>query len=244
MHVYIFDEFLNTKRYEKTVAAIETRITDLGLQGKNRHVGTLKSLASVVADELRNTPTTLVAVGNDATFSQIINAVKDRNITVGYIPVGTKHVELARFLGIENEEHACTTLSARLIEAVRPGLCNRAGIFIRQARIPTAETLLEINGLYTLHPDAGGTVSIHAAGARTPGTLDVRIDIEQRSLFRGSTESRSCIASKTVILNNNQDLPLVLDEAIQEKTPVEITVAPFTMKLIVGKNRQLTTAQS
>lgn len=238
MHVYIFDEFLNAKKYEKTVAGIETRITDLGLQGKNRHVGTLKSLASIVNDELRTNPTTLIAVGNDQTFGHILNAVKDLPITLGYIPVGTKGVDLARFLGIESEEQACTVLSARLTEPVRPGLCNNSGLFLRQAHIPSGETLMEINGNYTLDLAPGGLVTFYAAGGRIPDTLDIHIDIEGRSFFRAGEPSHSRISAKTVILNNNNHLPLILDNAVEEKTPAEISIAPFTVTVIVGKSRQ------
>ena len=34
MHVYIYDSFLNHKKFEKIIARIETRVTDLGLNGK------------------------------------------------------------------------------------------------------------------------------------------------------------------------------------------------------------------
>lgn len=241
MHIYIFDEFLSANKYQKVVAAIETRITDLGLQGKNRHVGTLKSLASIVSDELRTTPTTIVAVGNDKTFSQVLNTVKHAPVALGYIPIGTKQVDLARFLGIENEEQACTTLSARLIEQLTPALCNRTGLFLHHATIPTKETLMEIDGNYTLNLMPGGVVTFYPHNQRSHNTLDVHIDIEPRSLFRSGEVSKSRISAKTVILNNTNDAPITLDGAITEKTPAEISMAPFSVQLVVGKKRQFNT---
>lgn len=238
MHVYIFDEYLGAKKHQKTAASIETRITDLGLQGKNRHVGTLKSLASIVSDELRSNPTTIIAVGNDATFSQILNTVKDAPTTLGYIPVGVKNVSLARFLGIENEEQACTTLSARLIEEITPGLCNRTGLFLHNATLPTKETLMEINSDYTLTLEPGGTITFYAVNNRAQQSLDVHIDIEARALFRSGEISKSRISAQSVIVNNNDGVPLLLDGAITTKTPAEITTAPFSTRIIVGKKRQ------
>ncbi len=34
MHVYVYDSFLNQKKYDRILARLETRITDLGLNGK------------------------------------------------------------------------------------------------------------------------------------------------------------------------------------------------------------------
>jgi len=148
MHIYIFDQYLNQKKYERIVAKIETRLTDLGLNGKNCHVGPLKSLRSIVVEELRNTPKTIVAVGNNGTLNQVINSIGESDAVVGIIPVGGNN-SIAESFGIKDEDQACNVLSARLMEKIDLGKINNQ-YFLSNARISNKETILEIKGKYTV----------------------------------------------------------------------------------------------
>jgi hypothetical protein len=48
MHIYIYDSFVNQKKYDSTTAKIETRITDLGLNGKIVRLGIIISVEEVI----------------------------------------------------------------------------------------------------------------------------------------------------------------------------------------------------
>jgi len=242
MHIYIYDYFLKQKKYEKIVAKIETRLTDLGLNGKNCHVGPLKSLRSIVADEIKNNPKTVVAVGDNNTLSQTINATKESGAIIGFIPVGTNS-SIAKTMGIENEDQACNILSARLIETIDMGVINDE-YFISSAKIPSQGTIIEINGQYTLEPVGQGIVKITNLGTGEPfdqhnprdGMLEIEIEIKQKGMLTNKVD-QSFIQSRRLIINNLKQKNFIIDESVEIKTPAEIGVIKNGLSLIVGKNR-------
>lgn len=90
MYIYIYDSFVNHKKYEKVLARIETRITDLGLNGKIVRIGIMTSVHDVVENELRKGANTIIAVGNNGIFSQALNSIAKltnvgQNVTLGLI---------------------------------------------------------------------------------------------------------------------------------------------------------------
>ncbi len=242
MHIYIFDYFLNQKKHEKIVAKIETRLTDLGLNGKNCHVGPLKSLTSIVRDELKNNPKTIIAVGNNSTLNQIINATNDSSIPVGIIPVGSNN-SIAKSFGIKDEDDACNILSARLIETIDLGKINDQ-YFISSAHIQNKETVIEINNQYTIEPTGPGKIEIinldinktSEKSNPTDGLLEILISVIQKGLLNKNLD-KSFIQTNNIIVNNLIHKNFIIDEAIEIKTPVQIGTARNRLKVIVGKER-------
>jgi len=242
MHIYIFDYFLNQKKYERTVAKIETRLTDLGLNGKNCHVGPLKSLTSIVRDELRNNPKTIIAVGNNQTLNQIINATIDSGIPIGIIPVGNNN-SIAKAFGINGEDDACNILSARLVETIDLGKINDQ-YFISSAQIQNKETVIEINNKYTIEPTGVGKIEIinldinqnSPKSNPSDGLLEIFITVNQKGILNKSLD-KSFIQTNNVIVNNLIHKNFIIDEAVEIKTPAQIGVARNKLKIIVGKER-------
>ena len=242
MHVYIFDYFLNQKKYDKIVAKIETRLTDLGLNGKNCHVGPLKSLTSIVRDELRNNPKTIVAIGNNNTLNQIINALDDAPIPIGIIPVGNNNL-IAQSFGIKDEDEACNILSARLIETIDLGRINDQ-YFISSAEIQNKETVIEINHKYTIEPTGPGKFKIINLDTQKnspksnpqDGLLELYITVSTKGLITKNTD-QSFIQTNNIIINNLIHKNFLIDNSIEINTPAEIRVIKKGMRLIVGKNR-------
>lgn len=242
MHIYIFDYFLNQKNYETVVAKIETRLTDLGLNGKNCHVGPLTSLKSIVKEEIKNNPKTIVAIGNNSTLNQLINALEESDVAVGIIPVGENN-SIAQIFGIADEEQACNVLSARLVETVSLGKINEQ-YFISSAQITNQETILEINGKYTIEPTGPGLTKIinlntdAASPKNNPrdGRLEIVVSVIKKGLISNSTDI-SFIQTSRLIANNLVHKNFLIDNAIEVATPAEISVVKAGLKIIVGKNR-------
>ena len=96
MHVYIYDTFLSQKKYDSVLARIETRTTDLGLNGKIIRLGLMHSLFDTVENEIKKGAKTITAVGNSELLHKIINIVARlsseniliKNIPLGFIPIG------------------------------------------------------------------------------------------------------------------------------------------------------------
>ena len=163
MHVYIYDDYVSAKKYDNTLAHIETRITDLGLNGKIIRLGVMKNVAEAVAGEIKRGAKTIIAVGNDQTINKIINSVAlfairnqvKATVPLGLITVGDKGNSIAPALGVALDEKGCDALSARRIAKLDLGLAqttNTSGqisnfLFLSQANITCQETFLEINPL-------------------------------------------------------------------------------------------------
>lgn len=238
MHIYIFDSFLKQNKYSKIIAKIETRLTDLGLNGKNCYVGPLKSLRSIVNEELRREPKTMIAVGNDNTFNQLINTIVYENITIGFIPVGTNSI-IADCLGIEDEDQACNVLSARLIERVSLGRINDF-YFILKAIIPTKGTVMEFNGQYTIEIPKPGYVEIVNL------EQDKQVKKEILKTYITTSEGKivkkdlkdSYIPARRILVNNLKNNFFTIDNAQQVDTPAELSKEEDMLSVIAGKGRK------
>jgi len=241
MHSYIFDYFLSQKKYEKIIAKIETRLTDLGLQGKNCHVGPLKSLKSIVKDEIKNNPKTIVAIGDNNTLSQLINSLDGYETTIGIIPIGANN-SLAASFGVDNEDSACNILSARLIETIDVGTINEY-YFISQAKIKNQGTIIEINSRYTVESEGFGDITImnlttnHKDNKKLEyGSLGIYIKIDKKNILQKEIKP-SFIQTNKIIANNLHKHNFILDGAIEIKPPAIFGVKKNALKIIVGKNR-------
>ena len=103
MNIYIYDSFVTEKKHLNTIARIETRLTDLGLNGKIVRLGVMNSVFDIIDNEARKGAKTFVAVGNIRLLSLCINALAflQKNnpaysdLPLGFIPVAKKNNEIA-----------------------------------------------------------------------------------------------------------------------------------------------------
>jgi len=115
MYYYIYDSFLNNKKYDKLLSQIESKVTDLEIKNRIFKMSVLKSVAELVTDAIRKGAKTIVAVGNDSTVNLILNLIADKNIILGIIPIENFSLKknqsmIAEFLGISNPIEACEFL--------------------------------------------------------------------------------------------------------------------------------------
>src|SRR3989338_6071673 len=121
MYFYIYDGSLSEPKHANTLAKIETHLTDLELQGRVGRLGPLKSAKEMVKSAIKAGATTVVAVGNDRTVAEAINAIAENSgVTLGIIPLG-KPGMLADLLGVPEGEAACEVLAARMTAVVALG---------------------------------------------------------------------------------------------------------------------------
>lgn len=243
MNIFIYDSFLNQKKYEKVLARVETRITDLGLNGKISRLSIMKNIKEIVDFESKRGAKTIIAVGNDQTVNQVINSLADYNIPLGIIPIGDNN-DIAKSLAIGMEEAACETLSARLITKL--DLCEaNSTYFLANASIPNSGTSIETNKNYTIEITEPGKTYIVNLMANInnkiktfnpqDGTLELFIDAKKTKLFSKQADQSIFPIKKIKISNKNHNL--LLDGVVEEKTPVEISIIKQKLKVIVGKDR-------
>lgn len=257
MHVYIYDSFLSHKKYDNTLARIETRLTDLGLNGKISRLGVMKNMQSAVENELKTGAKTITAVGNDNTVSQVINAMvkltKERYpkiIPLGIIPVGDNNF-IADNLGIAEEESACDILSARRIEKLDLGQVND-NFFLTNASITSVGTTIEMEKTYSIEiMDMGevNVVNLRTTDKDSPanakfnpqdGILELFIRTKTKKGFLKLTSQEtgeSIFSLKKLNILNSKNYSIILDGHLEVRTPAQISVIKQKLSAIVGKDR-------
>lgn len=243
MFYYFYDSFLNERKYEKTLARIEARIIALGIDGKKRHLSILKDIAELAKEAVKEGAKTIVAIGNDKTFSQMINIVAELNVTLGFIPLG-KPNKISKLLGIPPKETACDILSNRLTEAIDLGKVNHSYFFssleITKSKVifksekyqivPLREQKINISNF----DDAFNEISNPKDGFLELifSPLGLRKHIEEKSLFPiKEIKIESQIKEESVII--------IADQSRILKTPLSVEISPQKLKVIVGRERKL-----
>ena len=112
MYVYLYDDVLRKNRYDSTVKAMETRLTDFGIAGKIIRLTNLSNAEAIVQEEIKRGATAIVVVGNDATFGHVLSRAASCPILFGFLPVGPENT-IASVLGIPTGDSACDVLSRR-----------------------------------------------------------------------------------------------------------------------------------
>jgi hypothetical protein len=257
MHVYIYDSYLSEKKYESTLARIETRTTDLGLNGKIIRLGVMNSVYNAIGDEIRKGAKTIIVVGNIRLLNQGVNAMANcfrlnqanKDVPLGFIPVGKKGNEVADALGTGFAEEACDVIAARRIELIDLGLANQE-YFLTSARISTEKTSVEIDTDYSIEIVEKGEISVvnmplnhNLPGEINPKVNDYLLELLIRTnsginfLSNGNKKIDGSVFPFKKLKIFNPERGVVLDDSITIVTPVEIKVANEKINFIVGKNR-------
>ncbi|PIY96673.1 MAG: hypothetical protein COY66_03710 [Candidatus Kerfeldbacteria bacterium CG_4_10_14_0_8_um_filter_42_10] len=256
MYFYLYDSFLNNKKYVSTLAKIENRLIDLGINGKIDKLSVLKSAQEAIEDSVKNGVDTIVAVGNDKTFAKIVPIVAKQNgLTLGFIPLEDNVI--AKFLGIPTGEKACDTLSSRLIERIDLGKANDF-YFFSELNIPESEDLtLECNGGHfrinsVNHSNVIKICNLTYASLKgnfksrklcdpNDGLLEAIFTPASTGLLGKNQldfNKRSVFPIRKIKIKSDHSLSLVADGETVIKTPVIVQVVPKKLKLIVGKERK------
>ena len=253
MHIYIYDDYTGVKKYYNLLAQIETRLTDLGLNGKIIRLDVMKNIQDVIENEVKRGAKTIVAVGNDLTVSRIINAIIKIEVRwqtkietpLGIIPISDKNNFISTGLGIKTGEEACDILSARRIEKLDIGQANN-NYFISRAEINAQGTILEMNKNYSIEITQPGEIKIINMNFDTTnkrsnpqdGKLELFINSKTNkkiTSFKTNTNQSFFSIKKINIINKNT--PLLIDNLIEIQPPVEINVLKKKLNIIVGKER-------
>ena len=247
MNIFIYDNFLSEKKYNNSLSKIETRITDLGLNGKIIRLNILKNITGSIDGEIKRGAKTLIAVGNNHTLNKVLNAICNSNhpealkIPIFIIPIGKENNEIATNLGISNFNSACEILSSRRIEEINTVMVNDF-YFLSEARINTIGTKIEIDKNYTIELIEKGSIIINNLilnQKESPENISCHPNDDKIELFIKSKKEKNVksVFSFDKILIENRNKNLVLDKSEEIKTPATITMSSKKIRLIIGKNR-------
>ncbi|HBR80815.1 MAG: hypothetical protein UX09_C0031G0009 [Candidatus Uhrbacteria bacterium GW2011_GWE2_45_35] len=250
MYLYVYDAFVQDRRYEKELQKVENRLTDLGIAGKIVRLGLFRRADEFIRDEVRRGGiTTVVAVGNDATVRQIIDVVADTKIVLGIIPLGPEN-RIANLLGLPEGEAACDILSARIVEAIDAGVVNNKR-FVCGVSIPAAKSEITCEGNYRVTPQGRGTIEVRnlfAPDEKEKGPISNPLDGRLEAViqiatagggfsFWKSVRGESIIPLRSLEVRTQEPVTALMDGVPVEGTRFDFSVEEKILKVITGKSR-------
>lgn len=250
MYLYIYDVFLNQKKYFNVLSKIENRLADLEIKGKICRLNLLKNMSEAIDDGIKSGVNTVVAIGNDATFGKVVNAIIDKDIILGIIPV-EEDSKIAEILGVPVAEKACDIIAQRLIKKLDLGKINKQ-YFIDSASIDDPQVSLNFDK-YQISPVGRTAISICNLGFLSAndsiyqkklsnpsdGWLEAVITPLKSGFFSKKNDRAQSVFpfKKILVESKGEPVSVTIDQQAVFKTPVEITVAPKKLKVIVGGER-------
>jgi diacylglycerol kinase family enzyme len=246
MYLYVYDSFLNDKKYSSLLIKIEQRITDLGIKGRVAKLSILKNMKELISDAVKEGVETVVVVGDNQTFSRVINVIANLDVTLGIIPVDNNN-NIAEVLGVPPKVLACEILASRIIKKIDLGKINNH-YFINTAEIINRDVDIQFDN-FNVQPT---TIDSHIALCNFPNNQNISANIspvdgiletiitpiKKGVLGKKNIPGTILPFSKIKITSNEEDqIPIIVDKNIIIKTPVEVSVKQQKLKVIVGPDR-------
>lgn len=247
-YAYIYDDFLADRRFERELAAFETRLNAFDLAGRIGRMSLFRSARDLVEGMVDQGASTVVIVGNDGTLDKTMWFLPDLPVTIGYIPlVGPSAV--GRLLGITEGPDACNVLAARLIETLDMGRLDDR-YFLTEVTLPLTTAVLNVEGRYKVAPINGGSMAIrNLGGIADPkdGMLEAVItpyDAEKRGLFRRKSAAPgqpTSVMFRYGELVSQEPVEACVDNHAVSGFKFNVSVVPEKLRLITGRGRRRST---
>ncbi len=243
MYAYIFDSFLQDRKYAHDITQIENRLVTLGIQGRTEKMTILKNIQEAVRAAIKRGATTIVVVGNDETVNKVLPQLVEEKITLGFIPLGPNQ-SIAQVLGIPEGLAACDVISRRVVRHLDMGRVNTM-YFLFSLSAP-ANVIFDCGDYTVSSLDPAGSFTIHNfASPHTHGRPD---DGQVELVVQGGQEQRSWLGRKhnsapstfslqqAKITSLNGSAMITLDGQLSVKTPATLEVVKGKLDVIIGKN--------
>ncbi len=134
MYVYLYDSFLEQKKYKSIIKEIENRLTDYGISGKILRLNNFIDAKPIIEDEIKRGAKNIVIVGNDKTFGLVLSRGAGSDCVFGFLPIGAENNTVASVLGIPVNEESVEVLAKRRKEKLDIGLVNNR-FFVSQLHV-------------------------------------------------------------------------------------------------------------
>ncbi len=250
MYLYVYDEFIQDKRFEKDLLQIENRLTDLGIAGKIARLALFRDPQEMIRDEIRRGASSVVAVGDDRTVRKILDVVAEGGATLGMIPLGEPGT-LAKLFGIPAAVAACDILSARIVETVDLGTANGAR-FLMNFSIPEFGGELSCGKNCSMHPVNRGLLDIVNLGSGVQGVpnrassdpTDGRLDVLLRVTVKGNWGflkrtklGVTHLPVEKITVTSPQPVKAFLDGEAFESDRFDVSVERGAIRVVMGRER-------
>lgn len=116
MYYYILDPGkISLPKFEQLQVQLQGLLHEFNISGEIGKVTTLRNVKDLVDTAASRGATTIVACGGDDTLNQVLVALKNRDIILGFIPLSAESSYLATILGIPDMAQGVKTIAARRI---------------------------------------------------------------------------------------------------------------------------------
>lgn len=124
MYYYIVDpQKISQRDFERVQNLLYSSLSEYRISGEIVRVTGLRTIPQLVENAFIRGVKTLVAVGNEDTLNDVINAVKGRDILIGFIPI--METEIGEILGIQDIEQGAKTIAMRRVAQMDLGVVNQ-----------------------------------------------------------------------------------------------------------------------
>jgi len=249
VYYYIYDNFIQDKRFEKEVQLIENRLTDLGIAGKVARLALFRNAEEMIRDEVQRGVSTVVVVGNDETIRKVLDVIAESGLVFGLIPLGP-HNDLAQLLGIPLGVAACDILSSRIIETIDVGTINGRR-FITGISIPNFSAEICCEDRYRVFPEGVGSLEVwnlscgmtndvNAVSNPCDGKLETIIRTRVRKGWNVLHRRRiheSVLPLESFAIRSETPISVFADGEEMTGTRFDIGVESMILRVITGRNR-------
>lgn len=252
MYLYLYDGLLKARPYERVLSTLETQLTDLGIAGKIVRLSTLLSPKQIITDEMRRSKElrTVVVVGDDTSFTKIVQQTADIPVTFGWVPIGPQ-TDLAERIGLPYGAACAPVLSRRRVIALDVGQFNQY-FFIDSCHVPMSHVTMSLNGAISISGVAQQmqcdiwNLSPSSVGALPPGYAPSPVDrqleivlqpVARRGMFRSEVASASIFPFTEARLKFEKTVSVIVDGRPYKENQMVVHLASRQMKLIVDRSR-------
>lgn len=253
MYVYLYDNLLRQKNFTSTIKAIEVRLTDYGIAGKILRLNNYIDTKPIIEDEIKKGAKTIVIVGNDSTFGQVLSRSATCGCTFGFLPVGPDN-SIAEVLGIPEGVEACDVLSKRRREFLDVGWMN-SRYFVSQLHIMPGKLQVVYDERFKV--TAADKMEVIVCNLqpffwkkdkkdrerRVVHPQDGKLEAFLRPLTKNKWwgykyEDPSIFPFEEMMISSREPFTVEADGKISKEVKVKIKLAHSKIDMIVGRNRK------
>jgi len=244
MYLYIYDSCLKDKKYENLLTKIEARIIDLDMRGEVLKMNLLKNISQFLKDGIKKGAHTVIVIGDDKTFSTVLESAMLENIVMGYIPIDKKS-KFSQIFGIPYGDLACTIIGGGIVEKIDIGKINNK-FFLGSVVVENSHnTELKIDN-FKIRVGRGNKIIIknidfEEENLNTSNPTDglFEIFVEKVGGFMSKNSKHTLIKTNDILVTSkDSSVPLVFDGVQTINTPAQISIAKEKLNIIVGSNRK------
>jgi len=254
MYVYLYENFLKKKKYEKVIQEIETRLTDYGVAGKIVRLQNFSNSEAVIEEEIRRGAKTIVIVGNDETFGRVLSRGAKCDTVFGFLPIGMEDNSIAGVLGIPIGVDSCDVLARRRKVRLDVGWFNNR-YFVSRLHIQPSNIRVEYDEQFTVSADYGKMELVvcnlqpfHWKGGRKANDIiihpqDGKLEaflrpVIGKGVFRDKYGEPSMFPFEEMVVTSQDVFEVEADGKTSKEKKITIRLAKNRIEMIVGKERK------